>query len=78
VGLYHFEILGAKGNWDIEKLNGFQFVNKGENTFPSSIIVKVDKSVEATKYSIKIYGPIIHRSIWENGKTAVQSFICIQ
>lgn len=56
-GLYHFEILGAKGNWDIEKLNGFELVNRGENTFPSSIIAKADKVVEDRGIQLKYSGP---------------------
>lgn len=38
--LFHFEVLGKTGKWQIEKLDGFEIVKLGEDHFPSSIIAK--------------------------------------
>ena len=44
-GLYYFDILGPKGNWEIGQLKGFEIIKKGENVFPSSITAKVNTTV---------------------------------
>lgn len=38
--VYHFEVLGKAGNWQIEKLNGFEILNQGADNFPSTITAK--------------------------------------
>jgi parallel beta-helix repeat protein len=50
-GLYYFEILGPKGAWELAQINGFEIVNKGENSFPSFITAKpntttADKNIQ--------------------------------
>ena len=59
-GLYHFEVLGANGNWQVEKLNGFEIINKGEGNFPSMIIAKVDHSIAERYIHLKYSGPSFH------------------
>lgn len=39
-GIYHFEVLGKTGSWNIKELNGFEIVEKGKDSFPSSMIAK--------------------------------------
>ena len=41
--LYHFEVLGPAGKWDLEKLIGFEIIQKGDNNFPSFITAKINK-----------------------------------
>ncbi len=41
-GLYHFEVLGPKGNWQVNKKNNFEIINKGPDSFPSTLIAKAD------------------------------------
>ncbi len=70
-GLYHFEILGAKGNWDVEKINGFAVVNKGGNNFPSSITAKVDNGVSERNIQLKYTGPSFKDQFgkWQDSNT---------
>lgn len=56
-GLYHFEILGARGNWAVEKMTGFQVIDKGENHFPSAMTAKPDGSVQERNIQLKYTGP---------------------
>ena len=39
-GLYHFDILGPPGTWEIGQVNGYQIINKGINIFPSTLTAK--------------------------------------
>lgn len=39
-GLYHFEILGKTGTWNIKELYGFEIIEKGKDSFPSSMVAK--------------------------------------
>ncbi len=41
-GLYHFDILGPNGRWEIKGSTGFEIISKGADSFPSTLIVKVD------------------------------------
>ncbi|NCI51136.1 hypothetical protein GWC95_14480 [Sediminibacterium roseum] len=56
-GLYHFEILGPKGNWELEHTNGFTVVNKGDGGFPSVIEARVDKTIANRNIVLKYNGP---------------------
>ncbi|MBY0479887.1 MAG: right-handed parallel beta-helix repeat-containing protein [Chitinophagaceae bacterium] len=38
--VYHFEVLGKKGNWKLESLNGFEIIEQGADSFPSKILAK--------------------------------------
>ncbi|MES2006276.1 MAG: right-handed parallel beta-helix repeat-containing protein [Bacteroidota bacterium] len=51
-GLYHFEILGPKGNWEAEKMNGFTIIEKGEENLPSFITAKADSNI--TERSLRL------------------------
>jgi parallel beta-helix repeat protein len=38
--VYHFEVLSKAGNWKIEKLEGFEIIKQGVDSFPSAIEAK--------------------------------------
>lgn len=40
--LYHFEILGPKGNWEKKRVKGFDIIKEGVDSFPSTLIAKPD------------------------------------
>jgi parallel beta-helix repeat protein len=56
-GLYYFEILGPKGNWEIDQLKGFELLNKGESGFPSSITAKLVNAAAERNIQLKYSGP---------------------
>ena len=56
-GIYQFEILGPKGNWDIKKINGFDIIEKKENSFPSTITAKANKSIQDRFIELSYTGP---------------------
>jgi nitrous oxidase accessory protein NosD len=55
-GLYHFDILGPKGNWEVEKLIGFTIASSEKRNFPSSITAKVDTLVPERSIQLKYTG----------------------
>ena len=55
-GLYHFEILGPKGSWELQSLNGFVIIEKGDTTFPSFINAKKITSAENAFIRLKYNG----------------------
>ncbi len=55
-GLYHFEILGTKGNWELDKINGFEIANKGDGSFPSSILAKKINNTGERSIRLKFTG----------------------
>ncbi len=55
-GLYHFEILGPKGNWELQSLNGFVIIDKGDGAFPSFISVKKTTSATTPFIQLKYIG----------------------
>jgi nitrous oxidase accessory protein NosD len=56
-GLYHFEILGPKGNWTVENTTGFTITNKGETNFPSMIDAQVNREIADRNIRLKYTGP---------------------
>lgn len=56
IGLYHFEILGPKGNWDIKKANGFEVVSKGDGNFPSTLVAKADTTMQDRSLEMQFTG----------------------
>ncbi len=38
--VYHFEVLGKTGSWQVEKISGFDMIQKGVENFPSTILAK--------------------------------------
>lgn len=56
-GLYHFEVLGPGGNWEIEKLNGFTVTEKGGTGFPSLLTAKADSSETDRYIRLQFSGP---------------------
>ncbi|MEO7531800.1 MAG: right-handed parallel beta-helix repeat-containing protein [Sediminibacterium sp.] len=56
-GLYHFEILGPKGKWEVTKLNGFTILTKGEGIFPSAITAKVNNNIADRNIQLTYTGP---------------------
>lgn len=55
-GLYHFEILGPKGKWEQTQLNGFSIVDKGADSFPSTLTARADTSVEDRSIRLQYNG----------------------
>jgi parallel beta-helix repeat protein len=56
-GLYHFEILGPKGNWEILKNIGFDITGKGDGSFPSALTAKPDMSQPERLLQLQYTGP---------------------
>jgi parallel beta-helix repeat protein len=56
-GLYHFELLGPIGKWEIDQLTGFIIIDKGETIFPSFITAKADDSKDERRIQLKYIGP---------------------
>lgn len=56
-GLYHFEVLGPKGNWDLAKTDGFTIVEKGTNSFPSTITATAQKTQAQRTIRLQYKGP---------------------
>jgi parallel beta-helix repeat protein len=57
IGLYHFDIQGPKGNWELQLVKGFDIVYKGEAGFPSSITAKKDGTTTNGIIQLKYNGP---------------------
>ncbi len=56
-GLYHFELLGPKGTWAINQLQGFELISKGEDSFPSSLVAKPDTTQQQKFIQLSYTGP---------------------
>lgn len=55
--VYHFEVLGQAGNWQIEQMVGFEMIQQGNNQFPSTIEVKAIEMVKDKRIQLKYSGP---------------------
>ena len=55
--VYHFEVLGKAGNWDIEKINGFEIIQQGANKFPSIIQAKAINGIKDKTIRLNYSGP---------------------
>lgn len=55
--VYHFEVLGKQGKWDIEQLEGFVIIKKGVDSFPSTLYVKQSGPLKNNKIQLKYTGP---------------------
>lgn len=55
-GLYRFEVLGPKGKWAINTLQGFEVISKGADSFPSSIIARADTIQQQTGITLNYTG----------------------
>lgn len=44
-GLYHFDVLGPKGTWEIKNTKGFTIVDKGNGRFPSKLTAQADNAI---------------------------------
>lgn len=75
-GLYHFEVLGPKGNWDIEQATGFSILNKGENVFPSTITARADTLQADRSIRLQYKGPGYNDQFgkWQDS-TAAHTFL---
>lgn len=56
-GLYHFEVLGKTGTWTIKDLNGFELIEKGNDSFPSSLVARQVGNVPAKHIRLQYEGP---------------------
>lgn len=77
-GLYHFEVLGPKGKWAIDQLNGFEVINKGENNFPSTIIAKPDTSLQQRTIELSYTGPSYQNAFGKQIEGNTQSLFTYQ
>lgn len=57
LGLYHFEVLGPKGKWEIKDTRGFKIMNQGADSFPSYIIAKADTGLAENNIGLLYTGP---------------------
>lgn len=57
LGRYHFEVLGPKGSWEIMTTDGFTIVDKGNNSFPSTITATVQKTQAERTIRLQYKGP---------------------
>ncbi len=55
--VYHFEVLGKAGNWEIEKINGFEIILQGANNFPSKIQAKAINTIKDKTIRLNYSGP---------------------
>lgn len=44
LGLYHFEVLGPKGEWALNKLHGFEILTRGPDSLPSKLLARLDSN----------------------------------
>lgn len=56
-GNYHYEVLGPKGQWQIKSLAGFKEIEKGPETFPSTLTLEPDTSTEEKFIRLDYTGP---------------------
>ncbi|NCI47010.1 right-handed parallel beta-helix repeat-containing protein [Sediminibacterium soli] len=56
-GTYHFEVLGAKGSWEIASTKGFSIQRTGEKTFPSGLSAKPDSALVNRSIDLRYTGP---------------------
>ncbi len=70
-GQYHFEVLGPKGNWDIEATDGFTIVDSGSNSFPSTITATVQKTQVQRAIRLQYKGPGYRNQFgkWQDSST---------
>ncbi len=77
-GIYQFEILGPKGNWGIKKINGYEIIDKKENSFPSTITAKADKNIQNRSIELSYAGPVFVNALGKpqdgNNSFAFQEF----
>jgi len=56
-GLYHFEVLGTAGTWAVKDLNGFELIEKGKDSFPSTLIARPVGNMPAKHIRLMYNGP---------------------
>jgi len=56
-GQYHFEVLGPKGNWELTATDGFTIIDKGSNSFPSTITATAQKTQAQRAIRLQYKGP---------------------
>jgi parallel beta-helix repeat protein len=56
-GLYHFEVLGPGSSWSLQQTSGFTIIDKGSNSFPSSITARADSSILNRVIQLRYEGP---------------------
>lgn len=55
-GLYHFDVLGPSGNWGMLRADGFEIINKGADSFPSTLTAKADTNHAARNLQLQYTG----------------------
>jgi parallel beta-helix repeat protein len=55
-GLYHFEILGPKGKWEQGQIKGFSIIDKGTDSFPSTLTAQPDTTIADRSIQLQYNG----------------------
>jgi parallel beta-helix repeat protein len=55
--VYHFELLGKAGNWQIKQIKGFEILKQGGDNFPSTILAKSIASSTGKSIHLNYTGP---------------------
>ncbi len=56
--IYHFEVLGPVGKWEMGKIKGFEIIQKGETILPSFLTAKPTKGEMERSIQLKYTGGI--------------------
>lgn len=56
-GLYHFEVLGKSGSWKINDRSGFEIIEQGKDSFPSSLTAKPIGTDALKRIRLQYNGP---------------------
>ncbi len=56
LGLYHFEVLGPKGEWSLGSLRGFEMLTCGPDSLPSKLLAKLDSNTLNPEINLQYKG----------------------
>lgn len=56
-GLYHFEVLAKTGSWKVKELNGFELIEQGKDSFPSTLVAKPLHDGAVRNINLQYEGP---------------------
>jgi hypothetical protein len=66
--VYHFEVLGKKGNWKLESKEGFEILEQGIDSFPSMIKAKPIVDLKERNIRLLYTGPIFFDAFGRENK----------
>jgi hypothetical protein len=56
LGLYHFEVLGPKGEWTLNQLHGFELLTRGPDSLPSKLLARLDSNTVNPEIKLQYKG----------------------